>query len=386
MMRKSLNYFLAGLLFIGISMSSCSDSSKPSKTSTRYIYYTASTGDSASGSDLGFFCFTTHDRQFKQVASTSILNTTGVAKNAIVLFEKEADEPIRLLARCENRHLREVPFPVLPSGGELKYYLPPHVALDYDGHHAAWLMYEEISGGNPANVPYLILYNCNSDDTTIVNILTFINSKDSTISRAEPAGEYVIISNEGSVVWFVLKLYDESGGVKGWRIVKNDAGVMDWASELSGEEITLSGLEFVSDNIIAKKGDAIYSVSSTGSFDPTYLKPGNMSNPYQFARTRKELAVWTDDGIAIHKYGEGDVFNKIVDFVEIGNIYNNYVAAPTEKLAISPDGEVIVFGLKRTDSGKFDLVMANRDGNGLTLIKEDFYFGMAVVSKEMEVE
>ncbi len=385
MARKAILFLLSGLIMIGFGLSSCENGSGPSKAFTRYLNYVASSADGASGTDLGFFSYTTGDNQISRVATTSILNITGVAKNGIVLFERDKDAERRLVARCHDRHLKETPYPVLPGGGALHYYLPPHVALDYEGHHAAWLMYEEI-GGNEAKVPYIIWYNCQEDDTTIVNIDAFVQDKGSAISKAEPAGEYVIISNEGSVVWFVLKLYDDAGGVKGWRIVKLDAGVMDWASDLSGEEITLAGLEFVSDNVIVKKGDAIYSVSKLGSFDPTFLSPVNMSNPYQFARTRRELAVWTDDGIAIHNYGEGNVFNKVINYTEIEQKYNSYVTTSSEKLAMSPDAEIIVFGLKRTDDGKFDLFMVNRDGAGLKLIKENIYFGMAVISDEIEVE
>ncbi len=376
------------LTLLSLLLISCPESTNPDKIFSRYIYFSVTEEDGASEGEAGFYCFSTHDLSLKQLSFVSSPANTIVARNGVIVFQRPEESAKRLVGRCEDGNLVEVPIPQ-PEPLSINYSLsiPPQPALAFEGHHLAYAMNMTTLVVTDIISPLLIIYNCSFDDTTIVVINDILEEEESKdYGSIRWAGGNLKISNDGSVVWGVLEAFDDSGISLGFRVFEWNNGKLEWLGEISENNMLLLGVEFLTQTLWFERNGKIEMLNKHGAFLSSSITTNNLNSKYQFACEFKEMAVWTENGIALYDYGENTPISEVISFQKINSKSRIHPGEPTHLLNFSADSKVIVYGLKVPGEDTYDLMIVNRDGTGFKTIKQGIAARDIVISSEFEVK
>ncbi|MFC2132073.1 hypothetical protein ACFLSQ_11625, partial [Bacteroidota bacterium] len=392
---------LLPILLLVLLLTYCNDTTEPVKNNNgsdttlnlNYtIYYPMSQSDGWRPEHAGLFGFSFMDSQEpERLLYESIVHTSRVGQNGFIAFEYEY-HPQKFWARYPDG--TDIPIPFPESSDSLRIYeysLPPHIELSSDGNHAVYFTnYKFTDGFLPEeDIQKLVILNFNNPDWTanIYDFKTFYIDElsDYEVNYAEPFGDYFLVNSDATKVWFVLKCmkFDGTDFVnKGYVVLRFENGNFTAVSEFYVQPIELSGIDLETEKIFTYLDNELKILDNSGNLVNSGLNKDNMSNPHQFAVDKSEMAVWTDEGIALYNPVTETKSHDVISWDSILTIYPDIEKTSTKFLSISPDGGMIAFGLlnKNTDPPAYDLFAIRRNGSGLIRIVPNTPIGVPVIS------
>jgi len=389
---------VAMVVAIAILFFNCEDTTKPivkpdgedSTLVLNYnIYYPLSQSDGwrAEHSGLFFFSFansTVSDR----VLTESVVHVSSVGKNGTVVFQYEY-LPNKFWVRYTDGTTLPIPFPQLDQSEKDYFYTtPPHIELSDDGNKAVFFATIKRLDGTKTEENKLMFLVVDLPATTynIYDVSQFANSSlvSDNVNFVEVSGKFFFVNEDGSKVTFVVKGKNFNGGNfndVGFYVFECNNGNFVKAFGKSSEKIELAGIDEKSDKLYAFFGNNLKIIKNSAVQNTSFTSE-NMSNPHQFAVSKSEVVLWTENGIALYN---SDTETKIADIISLDSIKSLYPEVKkivkSNKLSMSPDGGMIVFGFdKNTDPLSYDLFAVRRNGKDLKLLVPNTPVGIPVVS------
>jgi len=388
---------IINIFFVFIFIFGCEDSTKPpiktngddsTLTQNYYIFYPLSQNDGWRPEHSGLFFYSfTESNEPERNPTESIVHLSSVGKNGTLVFQYEY-LPDKFWVRYSDGTVLPIPFPQSDqSDWDYFYTIPPHIELSGDGEKAVFFATKKRIDGTKPEENNLVLIIMDLPETTIqmYELNQFVANKlsDDNVNFAEIFGKNVFINEDGTLTYFTIKgkyfINDQFNDI-GYYIVQFSDGTLNKYSNKSIEPIELLGYDEKAQYIYYKKGTNVNKMS--GNSITTNFVIDNFSNPNQFVKTKSEVVIWTDYGIELYNSITETKITEIVSWDTLKMMYpdvKNMVRS--NKLSISPDGGLIVFGFdQNTDPPSYDLYAIRRNGKDLKRLVPNTPIGMPVVS------
>ncbi|MFH1052486.1 MAG: hypothetical protein V1779_16325 [bacterium] len=390
------------LIILSFFITNCNDTTKPivkpdntdtTLTQNYNIFYPLSQSDGWRPEHSGLFFYSYKDSQEPdRILTESIVHISSVGRNGTIVFQYEY-HPEKFWVRYTDGTTLPIPFPQLDqSERDYFYTIPPHIELSGDGKKAVFFAtIKRLDGTKPEeNNLVLIIVNLPEATFNIYEMNQFIlnNFSSDNVNFGEVYGKDFLVNEDASQVTFVMKgrnFYNGQFSDIGYYIIGLNNSSLSNLIAKSSETIKLLGVDENSQKFFAYFGSDL-KVVKNGSLQNTNFTSGNMSNPHQFVSTKSEVVLWTDFGISIFNSGTEEKVSDVISWDSLKTIYpdiKNMVRS--NKLSISPDGGMIVFGFdKNTDPVSYDLFAIRRNGKDLRRLVPNTPIGIPVVSWGMK--
>lgn len=373
------------------------DNNGPSKTKYRLIFFPVSTLDGADENQAGLYMIKTTNMSSQRLVNTSVGFTTGAGDKGTLMFEYDTGIENRLWGRCEDGSLIPVPMPEMVDGWEKMELLEmPHPNLSADGNISAYFIdLYPFDIPSPAYIASrLVVFNCSTQQMQEIDLEAFIIEAFDSIDAngGEVAGEYVLLNEDGSSAYFVLRgirFEDAFPEEERWLVVQWDKdGGLIALSDLLEYPVELYCFNYFTDNMVliaqTPEGDFVQSFEPDGEFFFNAAKEDYLSNPNQTVVPRSEMAVLSEWGVEILHPDGGNNISRVISYEEI-DPSGNYEHEPNGRISISHDGKIIIFALEHKDSpGDFSLFTLDREGENLENVVSGVPMGIPVISNEFE--
>ena len=390
---------IAAILILACLFYGCSETTESTNANKRYIYYSMSVSDGATSAEAGLYRYDVSSGETVRLANNSVIHVTGVSKDGTIGFEYEGLEKLRWKYNLE---LGSVPISY-PVSFEDNYnywiYDLPYFTNSYNGNHFVYFVgYRHVETSDKyKDKPKLVILDYLHSSSKIIEIdeisKSFIN--DTSIDGVQLFNDYILTSNDGKSVWFLMNSFEFSG--------HDDVGFMAISDfmllEFNNDKIVpiikpdyrikqILGADYPNERIlvliVSLIDSTIFAYNETDSI-PVNIPYENFSNPEQFAKEKSEMAGWSDDGIAIYDLTTMTIRQNVISWGRIDSLYPGLAHQKNKRLSFSPDGEYITFALPQiNESNKFDLFIVKSDGSEFKRILKNAPVGIPVISSVIE--
>lgn len=365
-----MRYFFI-VLFAVILFSSCKESNEPVKLDNYLIYYSVSNTESTLP---GFFEIDFLTGIEKTIATTPTVYQTKVAENGIVIYERDKSFQQRLIGLCEAGVLINVPFPVHhdPDNFKFEYDMPPHPFLSFNGHNLAYFVNAiDLNNDNSNKIPHLVIYNCNINDTTILDLSDFVStSKYSQFDSYKPIGKHLITNYDASTIFFAVGFLDENGeSVDAYQVAKYENGSFSWIADYIMTEPMLLSYDDQTKLLNVRVGNEIHLYDEMNNLIIRNMYVNSSNTPNQYAQYSRQMVYLDETGVYLAGINSDQRNWSIVTISELVEKFGEFELKSDMPSAISQDGEIIVFAAQSKLTGLFDIFSVDRKGTKLTRIK-----------------
>ncbi|MBL0175625.1 MAG: hypothetical protein IPP94_10235 [Ignavibacteria bacterium] len=400
---------IAALALLGIS---CDDATTPPQPVERWVYYAVRSSDGTATPRTGLFRYGLNSRRYERLASMPIDLLSGVAANGVVVMHEMPGSSIfnpftqtGLFGRCENGAIIPVPFPVHSDPRrEYVYSIQRVFALAYNGHQAAYPVFDRPAGAGAATPPdttwkpLIVLFNCVTGTHTMVDVDAYAHNMLAPFNggRRSLVRIYtILLSRDARTAVFEIDVFPLGSGRGGtqtvvWRdgaftaLDSLDEDDEDGAGHLEGWDETtgtvLLGREWPA-SVVTSRG------VESGQARELPIHAQAIRTQRQFAVTRSLLVIAGDDGIELRSPVDGSLVKNVISYnTLLPDSVRAYVASPRREAifpTISPDGEWIACAVKLNDTwpdpwSRVRLYVFRADGSDVRFIAQDAFLGAAV--------
>ncbi len=353
------------------------------------IFYPLSQSDGWRPEHSGLFFYSFMDSNEPERNPTeSIVHISSVGKNGAIVFQYEY-LPNKFWVRYTDGTTLPLPFPQSDQMDKDYYYtIPPHIELSGDGTKAVFFATMKRIDGTKPEDNNLILIVMDLPETTFhsYELNQFLTNKlsEDNVNSADFYGQNMMVNDDGTLIYFVIKGKQFSNNQFkdiGYYVIQFSDGTFNKMTNKSDETIELLGFDEKSQKIFAKYGTILKAIDK-GNTISTMFSTANLSNPNQFAKSKAEVVIWSDFGIELYNSNTEQKINDIISWDTLNTMYpdiKNIVRS--NKLSLSPDGGLIVFGFdKNTDPASYDLFAIRRNGKDLKRLVPNTPVGIPVIS------
>jgi hypothetical protein len=396
MLNKSIILFL--MISISFSLYNCDDSNNPvikpngedtTLTLNYLIFYPLSQSDGWRPEHTGLFYYSfKNSTEPERILTESIVHISSVAKNGTIVFQYEY-LPNKFWVRFTDGTTLPIPFPQLDQSDKDYFYsTPPHIELSSDGKKAVFFAsIKRLDKSKPEeNKLMLIVVNLPELTYTINDVSKFIsdNMSGDDVNFCESSGQFFFVNEDATKIIFTIKAKKFSNNQfidKGYYIIQYSNNNFAKFYGLSSETIELAGFDVKSDKVFAVFGNSLKAIKN-GNIINTSLLKDNISNPHQFAVSKSEVAIWTDSGIELYDLNNEQKIKEIITWDTLRSLAPEVKQnVRSNKLSISPDGGLIIFGFdKNTDPPSYDLFAIRRNSSNIKRLVPNTPVGIPVIS------
>ncbi|TAL70886.1 MAG: hypothetical protein EPN82_00875 [Bacteroidetes bacterium] len=396
---KIIYYKLVIIFILTCLLYSCDETTGSTKTKKRYIYYSLSESDSVPASDAGLYRYDVNNGEIKRLANNSVIFISAGSKDATIGFEYRGLEQIHWIYSPQKGNI-PLPYPI---STEEKYYYwiydIPYISQNYNGNKFAYFVgYRKKNTSDIyKDKPKLIIMDFLNSSTKIIEIDEICKSliKDTSIEGVQPFSDYILSSNDGKKVWFLMNSFDISGHSDVVNIAISDFMLLEYYNDKIIPFIKpdyrikqILGADYSNDRIfvmiVSLVDSTIYAYNNIDSI-PVNIPYENFSNPEQFAKEKSEMVGWSDYGISIYDLSTMSVKQNVISWGKIDEFYPGLSHKKNKRLSFSPDAEYITFALQSKYSNyNYDLFVIKRDGTEFKRISKNAPVGIPVVSSVIQ--
>lgn len=395
-MKIKFSIYIVTILIVLI-FNACQQTSTPTATYDRYIYFCISELDGATPEQYGFYRYSLLKDSLKRISDQSCSFISGMSQFGSILFEKDSELEFRHWLFKQDGS--SISFPMIRTsepGYEIVFHKPPCTALSYDGNYVAYfLRYQAIGCIDLClSQPILVRYNVSTAKIDTVwlqdSLKSFFHLTEA--ETFQPVNEEIIMSKDGSKIWFVVKGMKKVGNeleTVGYQIINWDNGTLKscTATDSLIQPMQIRGINYATMRLIVTLGETVYNFRTNNyEFNYNALKPENLSNTEQVAKELDRMVIWTPEGIEIAHPDGGGYVSKVLNFNTLIQGFGAYITTPTKRLSFSPDGKRIVFALPKTTGNVCDIFVVDWDGKNLKRIMLNMPIGSIVISNAFEVK
>ncbi len=353
----------------------------------RVVYHPISTLDGASGDSLGMFRVTESGTVTRLIPGSAI-HLSCVAAGGVVIAEIQDSAGYRMMARCTDGSVVAVPVPV-PADVKRTFSpsLPPRVALSANAHYAAYLGLDHPTtpsrDGSQSRLT-LVRVSCSTRAAETFDVHDSVRARMASlgVAAARPAGNQVLVNEDGSRIWFVVtgvRFPADVEELAAWQIWEWNNGTLHPVTAPDARAYALRGFDNTTGTLLYEHGDTLFAASGSSRKVLT-LPAASLVWAQQLAVSASRMVVFGTGGIELRSPVTGALISTPVLFTH-PTLTGCDAQAAGRALAIAPDGGAIVFMLARSDgSGRRSVFMASTDGSRITMLLPAVACGMPVIS------
>jgi len=390
---------LAAILISACLFYGCSETTDSTNAGKRYVYYSMSESDGAPSADAGLYRYDVSSGETVRLANNSVIHVTGVSKDGTIGFEFKGLEQIHWKYNPNNGSV-PLSYPVSTDKDYIYWiYDIPYLTNSYNGNKFAYFIgYRHVETSDLyKDKPKLVILDYLHSSTKIIEIdeicKSFVN--DTSIEGVQPFNEYILSSNDGKKIWFLMNSFDISGHDDVVSIGISDFMLLEYNNDKIKPIIKpdyrikqILGVDYPNERIfvllVSLEDSTIFAFNETDSI-PVNIDYENFSNPEQFAKEKSQMAVWSDDGITIYDLTTMSIKQNIISWGRIDSLYQGLAHKKNKRLSFSPDGEYITFALPNiNDMYNYDLFVIKKDGSEFKRILKSAKVGIPVISSVIE--
>ena len=372
---KKLLFFLL-FSFVAVSLISCSEDANAPSIEKKVFYrgfYAICQSDGIRPEHSGLFEFSIFlDSQADRIFSESIIRLSSVGMDGSVAFLTEKEiQGGRIFFKDASGAIVPVP---IPKSEEKIYSVADQTGLELlnDGEKTIVFLGYEIDKKDGETTPLdrkAIVYMSKvsgEKSVSIIDLNSILQNVEGNNLRF--IGKNFLVDPDGNiyVAAEALNFDGENNAPVSFFIIKYAAkeGKVSIFGDLFDEPVQLLGASFKAGKIYLEKGGAIEYMNRDGELFESKL-PKSKYSPRQFARDVSTLAVWDREGLSLYDAKNDSKITTVISNDSLGAVSNE----PNDILAISPDGEAVVFGVLRSELPPLsDVFSAKIDGSERRLI------------------
>jgi hypothetical protein len=393
-----MKYFCTIIILIVLfSLLSCNDTTEPvvdngkdsTLTQDYFIYYPMSQNQGWRPEHAGLFRSNfLSNEPVERLITSSIIHTSKVSKDGKIAFLTDVHSS-DIWIRYKDGNTQMVPFPVQTDNGwQIGLDKTPGVELSTNGNLLVYFVTShKIDGTAPDKASQsLVTIDLTTMTLTLHNLRQFYieSFSEKGFDNAQLYGKNILINEDGSKIWFVLKGMDFDNGTfsdLGYSIIQFENGQFKKYGKYSSTPIELSGIDFKSNKIFCNVDNLLKYTISGGDFINSTFSIDEIYSFHQFELNKSIVVIGDSTGISLYDTKTESLIKTVITWDSLGKAYPLMTYKATEKISISPDGGLIVFALHpKNDIQSYTLYAIRKDGSGLKRIVPETPLGMPVVS------
>ena len=385
---KNLTFAFVALLVVVFA--SCSDNGAGPGATERMVFYPTAAIDGA-GADLQGMFSVTESGVLTRIIPGSAIYVSNVAEGGVVLSEIQDSAGYRLIARCNTGALVDVPQPAPADVNRvITLNIPPRIALAFDAHFAAYPVM------NGPRIPTrdgsqfrlsIVRASCAEKTAAAIDLHDSVvaSMKSLFVTAARAWGNQILIDRTGTKIWMAVvgvRFPADFEEAVAYQIFEWNNGTILPVTTVSTSPYSLCAYDHGSDCIVYEHEGKLFTLAAGGKEKASTLAAGSIISSTQLAVTKSRAVVFGSSAIELRNPVDGSLIGNVLNYNHLA-LAGYETKSTGRSVAISPDGDAIVFALPKTGStNRRGIFMAHSDGSFVRLLVADVACGAPVISNE----